>query len=183
MLLLDSAPPCFHRFVLYHEMIQLRICSHHNIHDLRMQHEYECWSFVTIITVYRHEDTPFRISGKRLWRIILLRISVLLYYFPSWRRLVLEKSTVGRFCKNYPTLKVPESLLLLLSHSSPVGSATMQVVPVHTPHTTVSQLFSIYVCLLQVFLPVMFSASPACYMTSQLVNGPNYAGVLGFRIM
>jgi hypothetical protein len=56
-------------------------------------------------------------------------------------------------------------------------------VPVHTPHPTVSQLFSIYAYLLQVFLPVMLSACHSCYITRQWVNGPNYAGVLGFRIV
>ena len=129
-----------------------------------MQHEYECWSFVTIITVYRHEDTLFRISSKRLWRIILLRISVLLEYFPSWRRLVFEKSTAGRLCKNSPSLREPESLLLLLllfllllSHSSPLGSAAMQVV--HTSSHSTPYFFTTFF-----HLRLSFASVPSCHV-------------------
>jgi len=85
-------------------------------------------------------------------------------YLNTSLREVFEKSTVGRLCKNSPTLKEPESLLLLLlflllflSHSSPLGSATMQVV--HTSSHSTPYCFTT-----SFHLRLSFASVPSCHV-------------------
>lgn len=79
------------------------------------------------------------------------------------------------FC-TFPTLMERECSFPL-SHNSPVVLATIQIIPVHTPHPTVSQSFSIYSCLLQVLLSVFseldvctLNRPCACYIIINLIS-------------